>query len=755
MLALVTNAQNIAKRAVKLTPVIAKTLAFTQVPDTTSGNVTIPIKRCGTAEAYEALMANDPIYRAQREQFIEEAETWAKNNPNYDGKTTYTIPIVVHIIYKAAAENISDTRVNEQITATNTDYAGANTHSMHNFASSLKANANISFCLAKRDPSGNTTTGITRTLTTKTSFSITGSSASCTGYPERCASSGGCDAWDVTKYFNVWVCNAGPNLCGISLFPTSPISNYYGTTINYTFFGLTGATTPYNLGGTFTHESGHCLNLYHIWGDDSPTSSSCSGSDQVSDTPGAGGNNYGNIEDGSLMEYASSTGNPLSSTTTINTSTKVETDNCATSSPGVMYENFMDYTDDKDYANFTPGQVTRMVATLAGADASLTTSNGCTPVGGVVAPVADFTANATNISVGTTVTFTDASTNSPTQWSWVITPATGWNYFTGSTASSQNPHVTFTAVGTYTVALTATNTAGSNTKTRTGYIIVNTATAGCDTLMPTSFTTSTCSLAVYVQDAVTPYDSGYICGQNAWLDKEKAMMYTGVANGTVSDVFVLYALKGGTTGNTSVKIYSSNAGAPGTLLGTSATKVKSAIDTTNHGVNFNNKYHFTTPVSASADFFVSVVLPTGFTNATNTLAIWSSTYTCTANTEYEMWSDNSWNDFLTVYGSNIDMAIFPIVCTTVGNQEYALLENNVHIFPNPASDQFTVLFTGEKQKDVQINIYNAVGSLVKSISSNDMTDNVVIDMNNVAKGIYIVNIKTQEGSVIKKLSLIK
>jgi PKD repeat protein len=90
----------------------------------------------------------------------------------------------------------------------------------------------------------------------------------------------------------------------------------------------------------------------------------------------------------------------------------------------------------------------------------------------VTTPVADFVASATSISLSETVTFTDLSTNTPTSWAWVITPATGWSFAGGTTASSQNPQVTFTNPGLYTIELTATNTGGSDTETKTDYIDV-------------------------------------------------------------------------------------------------------------------------------------------------------------------------------------------------------------------------------------------------------------------------------------------
>jgi PKD repeat protein len=81
-----------------------------------------------------------------------------------------------------------------------------------------------------------------------------------------------------------------------------------------------------------------------------------------------------------------------------------------------------------------------------------------------VAPVADFTGTPTSGNASLSVAFTDASTNSPTSWAW--------NFGDGGTSTAQNPTHSYTASGVYTVQLTATNGAGSNTKTRTAYITV-------------------------------------------------------------------------------------------------------------------------------------------------------------------------------------------------------------------------------------------------------------------------------------------
>ena len=81
-------------------------------------------------------------------------------------------------------------------------------------------------------------------------------------------------------------------------------------------------------------------------------------------------------------------------------------------------------------------------------------------------PVASFTASSTTVCAGDAVTFTDNSTNNPTSWSWTFAGGTP------SSSTSQNPSITYSAPGTYSVSLTATNSAGSDTETQTAYITV-------------------------------------------------------------------------------------------------------------------------------------------------------------------------------------------------------------------------------------------------------------------------------------------
>ena len=83
-----------------------------------------------------------------------------------------------------------------------------------------------------------------------------------------------------------------------------------------------------------------------------------------------------------------------------------------------------------------------------------------------IAPTADFSASETIVPFGSSVTFTDLSTNMPTSWSWTFEGGTP------ATSTEQNPTVTYNEPGEYTVTLVATNPFGFDEETKTAYISV-------------------------------------------------------------------------------------------------------------------------------------------------------------------------------------------------------------------------------------------------------------------------------------------
>jgi hypothetical protein len=244
--------------------------------------------------------------------------------------TPLTIPVVVQVVYKTAAENISVAQIKSQIDVLNRDYRAKNTDKskVPPVWKGLVSDVSVQFALATKDPNGKPTTGITRTKTTKASFGTDDSVKS--------SATGGVNAWPTDKYLNIWVCTLANGILGYAQFPGGP-KKTDGVVILNTAFGTKGtASAPFNLGRSATHEVGHWFNLRHIWGD----TEDCSGSDFVADTPNAAGPNFGKP--------------------------KFPHVTCSNGPNGDMFVNYMDYVDDDTMFMFTTQQVVRMQAALSG-----------------------------------------------------------------------------------------------------------------------------------------------------------------------------------------------------------------------------------------------------------------------------------------------------------------------------------------------------------------------------------------------------
>lgn len=305
-------------------------------------------EQCGqkTIESFHA--ANNETYISQKveiEKFTQEWIAEYKNNPIRQ-RELVTIPVVVHVVWNTEEENISDLQIESQIEASSADFRklNANLNSLPPEFSELAADIEIEFCLATVDPFGNPTNGITRTETEFDNIaSIFGP-----GNVLRIFNTdlGGKDGWPTDKYLNMWVGSTGGFPLGFGCMPGTCPPNEDGVVVDPLYFGTTCNTgAPFNLGRTTTHEIGHYLNLYHLWGAEMDD---CEEDDLVEDTP---------------IQDAPHFGCPTHPFTS-----------CGTTD---MFVNFMDYSDDECLAMFTEGQKLRMLATLNGPRSGLLTSNGC------------------------------------------------------------------------------------------------------------------------------------------------------------------------------------------------------------------------------------------------------------------------------------------------------------------------------------------------------------------------------------------
>jgi hypothetical protein len=351
-------------------------LAGLVLPSLSSSAQAPATRTCASMEALAAHVAADPALAQRMRNIDNQALQYAAQAKGTAQRTmaSVTIPVVVHVLYNTAAQNVSDAQIASQIAVLNEDFQklNADVSKTPSAFAGLAANTNIAFTLAKRNPNGNATTGIERKSTSITSWGADDEMKS--------TATGGLNAWNSSQYLNIWVCNLGGGLLGYAQFPGGGAATD-GVVILTSAFGRNGsALAPFNQGRTATHEVGHWLNLRHIWGD-----ASC-GTDGVSDTP---------------TQEAPNSGCP-----------SFPRRSCGNTASGDMFMNYMDYTNDACMFMFSTGQSTRMNALFAtgGARVSLKTSLGGTAPGAPADTTVPTTAitGPSSASASFTATFTDA-----------------------------------------------------------------------------------------------------------------------------------------------------------------------------------------------------------------------------------------------------------------------------------------------------------------------------------------------------------
>lgn len=179
------------------------------------------------------------------------------------------IPVVFHIVYNQANQNLSDQIVFEQLNSLNKDFNKENADSVNTLPIFLPAagKSKIRFVLANNASQS----GIVRVQTSHGPFFNDDLHQSATG---------GSDAWNIAQYLNIWVANLGDGVLGYASTPDSQLS-YDGVAIHFQYFGKGQHTRqPFDQGRTLTHEVGHWLGLSHPWAD-----GGCASDDGVQDTP--------------------------------------------------------------------------------------------------------------------------------------------------------------------------------------------------------------------------------------------------------------------------------------------------------------------------------------------------------------------------------------------------------------------------------------------------------------------------------------
>ena len=282
-------------------------------------------RQCATMPVLEMNLERNPQLRVQQARVREGISVRMRAEAAAPPRD---IPVVVHILDRDDPARITDAQVLSQIDVLNEDFTNKNAD-IGDVPVPFKdrvGNAGISFHLADG--------GIIRKRVTAATFPADDTM--------KRGATGGSDARDPSRFLNLWVCPLFDpiqgNILGYAQFPDGGDRETDGVVITTTAFGRRGtAAAPFHLGRTATHEVGHYLGLFHIWGNS--RFANCSDDDEVTDTPAQLGPNFNAPTFPSIS--------------------------CSNHPHGDMFMNYMDYVDDAAMFMFSLNQVTRMHAALA------------------------------------------------------------------------------------------------------------------------------------------------------------------------------------------------------------------------------------------------------------------------------------------------------------------------------------------------------------------------------------------------------
>jgi PKD repeat protein len=646
-------------------------------------------KGCGFIYAQDKVRKIVPDYDARLKQL----ESIPSISSAKSAAATLTIPVVFHVLHLNGSENISDAQIQSAISVLNIDYRKQNpdTTQIVTAFKNLAADVNVEFVLASLDPDGKCTNGITRHYDTHTDWDVDQSFYTYT--------------WPPAKYLNIYVVRSMTNsgAAAYTFLPGSVPASMDAIVTLDNYVGKIG-TSSSGRSRTLTHEVGHWLGLPHIWGSTNNPGVSC-GDDGVSDTPITKGHSWCNLSSGSTC-------NPPT----------VEN-----------IQNYMNYSGCPRM--FTIGQSNKMngvlASTLADRDKVVSAQN-MTATGIVnpnynCAPKPEFVSTPYTCE-GSQLTFTDHSYNGTvSSWEWSSPGA--------STISiMQNGVLTFTNSGLMPVKLKVGNSFGSDSLTKINFVTVMAANG---------------STINVVQD----FDSGTY-PNNQWIASVPQFGTGFAATNTV-----------GASGSNCMYInnYLDNPSQPANLItpkydlvnvtgaqltykyayaqkGNSADEL-SVFVSTNCGQSWINMYTQAGSGMATAPLPVNVTPYVPLSSEFKTQVISLGPYQGNAKVHFrfEFTPDpgGAGNNF---YLDDIN------VSGTVGLKEI-FSSNDLDLYPNPAKTSVSIK-TNVLIRSV--NIMDVIGKHVETLEGSNAHEQT-ITVSHLSKGIYLLKISSDKGSVFKKL----
>jgi PKD repeat protein len=212
-------------------------------------------------------------------------------------------------------------------------------------------------------------------------------------------------------------------------------------------------------------------------------------------------------------------------------------------------------------------------------------------------PVASFSGSPRSIATGASVTFTDASTGSPTTWLW--------DFGDGTSSPAQNPTHQYTSPGSYTVWLEVSNASGSNRSTKANYITVSSPPNA-------DFTANKTSGSAPLTVSFTDISSG---SPTAWA--------WDFGDGGQSSSGPLVSHSYASAGTYTVKLMVTGAGGSSSVTKNSYIVVSAAVCTVPNFVGNNTKINSAPGIWSTAGFTTTITQQAGHSNGNYTITFQS------------------------------------------------------------------------------------------------------------------------------------
>ncbi len=700
---------------------------------------------CITDEATKLYFATHPEEKARYDKEMKEAHfapehmnELARNNGNNSvnaNNTVYaldTIPVVFHILHQNGPENVPNSYIYQALAEINRVHTKKtpDSASIEPYFSSVYGANNFVFQLATKDPSGNCTNGIIRYYDANTNWNQT-------------QYSNFAYTWDRTKYLNVYIvknicagtpCPAGSSggiIVGYTYLPGTVSANMDAVVYNSSF--LTGTNAR-----SLAHEFGHWLGLSHTFGSTNAPGTCLSG---------------GNSDD-----FLSSNPPAVATTGVVDDTPKdagIESQ-CPASTPNTCdVSNYANVQNIMNYSscplNFTNGQIHRMHNIMFSTTASR--SNVLTAANKIATgirnpqpciPIPYFHASSTIVCSGSTVTFSDSTTNATvTAWNWNFP---GGTLVSGYTLTDSMPKVIYNTPGTYAVSYTASTSTGSASLTKTSYITVVSYTAAYTTNFSEGFETA--SVPGTDWSISSTAGANWMVTSTAAALGVKSVMINNLSN-TTSDTSIL----------TSPKFNLSTIGSPLLTFAmsyqqqatTNADKLQITVST-DCGETWASKWaHSGSALQPSSVIgqSTSAFIPTPSQFTTYTVNLSSIASSTSAMFRWTFFSGAS------SVGNNIYLDNINVFNSTTVGIENIETSIGLSIYPNPSLSSINVAFNLSENHHISIQVADMLGRIVETIPVRQYTGGesivTIADKVSYQSGIYFVNIDIDGQRIAKKV----